>query len=78
MNEPAFPATETKIEDDGTERGYGIEVYHPGLTKLEYTSIEAMKGCIAHPESPMPDYNRIAEHAVRCAKALLKQLEEEQ
>jgi len=71
MNESAFPR-KWKNKSDTV---YGTH-YDPGLTKLEYASIEAMKGILAGPPQGV-DYGKesVSKYSIGYAKELLKQLE---
>lgn len=68
--QPAFSLISGKDGEIGTYDG------DKGLTKLEYASIEAMKGLLSVPNNT--EFNIVCTQAIQCAKALLKQLEKEQ
>lgn len=69
--EPAFPLSAGQLKEH--QNGYFYDV---GLTKLEYASIEAMKGLLSVPNNA--EFDIVCTQAIQCAKKLIKQLEKEQ
>lgn len=83
MKEPAFPQNIEKKEWDQSLEAYKpSHKYHDGLTKLEYASIQAMKGLLSNPSLPgwLRDENTtdVEELAIKRAKGLFTQLKREQ
>jgi len=78
-NEPAFPLINPKFDGNWDKE----PIIH-GLTKLEYASIEAMKGLVASYDGEFKEHSnnwireRISLDAIDMAKALLAELEKEQ
>jgi hypothetical protein len=62
-NQPAFPTTV-------------VNGYKEGLTKLEYFSIECLKGILSNPTYTSKTENNCSR-SIEYAKELLKQLENE-
>lgn len=64
MKSSAFPVIDDK--------GRGLQLADPGLTKLEYVAVHLM--IVLIPLMPERPYSAIAEHAVLAAKAVLEEV----
>ena len=53
------------------------EQWENGLTKREYIAVMALQGILAYPSDIQSTSGHLARHAVKCADALIKALNEE-